>query len=103
MFKGKGAEIYISFVELVLVIMATATMTFSAETVQLKANEVRVTFMSSESNKYSTGVNGKWVKLFEDRNVLSLTAWRMFTIRRSILLSLFAWPFVYGLVLVNFL
>ncbi|GIX86277.1 hypothetical protein CDAR_77781 [Caerostris darwini] len=103
MFKGKGAEIYISFVELVLVITATAAVTFSAETVQLRANEVRVTFMSSESNKRSTGVNGKWVKPFEDRNVLSLTAWRMFTIRRSILLSLFAWPFVYGLVLVNFL
>ncbi|GIY12304.1 hypothetical protein CDAR_266041 [Caerostris darwini] len=103
MFKGKGAEIYISSVELVLVITAAAAITFSAETVQLKANEVRVTFMCSESNNYSTGVIGKWVKLFEDRNALSLTAWRMFTIQRSILLSLFAWPFVYGLVLVNFL
>ncbi|GIY12310.1 hypothetical protein CDAR_266081 [Caerostris darwini] len=103
MFKGKGTEIYTSSIELALDIMAIILMTFSAETVQLKANDVCVSFLSSKRYKYSTVVNGKWVKLFEDRNVLSLTAWKMFTIRRSVLLYFFAWPFVYGLILVNFL
>ncbi|GIY68647.1 hypothetical protein CDAR_370481 [Caerostris darwini] len=102
-FKGKGTEIYTSSLELAVAIMATIAMTFSAETVQLKANDIRVPFLSLKCYKCSTGLNGKWAKLLEDSNVLSLPAWRMFTIRRSILLSLFAWPFVYGLILVNFL
>ncbi|GIY56361.1 hypothetical protein CEXT_481871 [Caerostris extrusa] len=103
MFKGNGTENYTSFLEMAIGIMATIAMTFSAEDVQLKANKIRVSFLASKRYKYSAYVNGKWIKLFEDRNVLSLTAWKMFTIRRSILLSLIAWPFVYGLILVNFL
>ncbi|GIY12302.1 hypothetical protein CDAR_266031 [Caerostris darwini] len=89
MFNGKGAENYTSYTELGPAIMTTIAMTFSAKTVQLKANEVRVYFLCSKRYKYSKDVDGKWIKLFEDRNVLSLTAWRMFTIRRSILFLVF--------------
>ncbi|GIY23776.1 hypothetical protein CEXT_432941 [Caerostris extrusa] len=82
--------------------MVIVAMIISAENVQLKANEIRVSFMTLTQFDKSPKANGKWIKILEDRHVLTLTAWGMFVIRKPILLTMIAWPFTYGLILLQF-
>ncbi|GIY23778.1 hypothetical protein CEXT_432951 [Caerostris extrusa] len=89
--------------DLLISVILLIAVTISAEKVQLRANKVRIYFMTFVCRKNSAKMNGKWVKIFEDRDVLKLTAWGMFAIRKPVLLSMIAWPFAYGLMLVQYL
>ncbi|GIY12322.1 hypothetical protein CDAR_266151 [Caerostris darwini] len=70
----------------------------------VQVGELRCNFNAfSASRVLDTKPNGKWVKMLEDREALKFTAWGMFVLRKPVLLSMFAWPFAYGLILVEYL
>ncbi|GIX77526.1 hypothetical protein CDAR_268331 [Caerostris darwini] len=99
---GLKLERYTSVLDLLANTVVIVAMTISAENVQLKANKIRVSFMTVASRDKSAMANGKWVKILEDRDALTLTAWGMFAMRKPILLSMISWPFTYGLIFVQF-
>ncbi|GIX81803.1 hypothetical protein CDAR_604451 [Caerostris darwini] len=93
---GLKFERYAIVLDLLTNIMITVAIIFSAENVQLKANQIRLSFLTLAQCDKSPKANGKWIKILEDRHVLTLTAWGMVAVRKPILpydgrLALYLW------------
>ncbi|GFY48055.1 uncharacterized protein TNIN_177631 [Trichonephila inaurata madagascariensis] len=86
---------YIHCYDLVTNIALVLTVLFSAECVQQKADNLRVSLFAS-----ATELNEQ-VKILEDRKRLKLTGWGIFNLRKSLLLSIGAWFFTYTAILIQ--
>ncbi|GIY43734.1 hypothetical protein CEXT_707041 [Caerostris extrusa] len=100
---GLKFEKYSSVLDLLTNTTIAVAIILSAENVQLKANQIRLSFLTLAQCDKSPKANGKWIKILEDRDGLTLTVWGMFAVRKPMLLSMIAWPFTYGLILLQFL
>ncbi|GIY12311.1 hypothetical protein CDAR_266091 [Caerostris darwini] len=96
-------KIHTNIADLLISVIMLIAITISAENVQRRANKFRIDLMTLVNCKYSAKTNGKWVKMLKDRETLKFTVWGLFVLRKPVLLSMFAWPFAYGLILVEYL
>ncbi|GBN14068.1 hypothetical protein AVEN_211598-1 [Araneus ventricosus] len=68
-----------------------------AEKVQERGNEVRRSLFILPRDDFQC-CSGQYMKLLEDRKCLKLTLWGTVAVKKSLLLSLIAWNFTFGVI-----
>ncbi|GFQ79944.1 uncharacterized protein TNCT_420891 [Trichonephila clavata] len=86
---------YIQCFDLAINIALVIALLFSADHVQQKADNLRVSLIAC-----STELNVQ-IKVLEDRKRLKLTGWGIFNLKKSLLLSIVAWFFTYTAILIQ--
>ncbi|GFY48054.1 hypothetical protein TNIN_177621 [Trichonephila inaurata madagascariensis] len=75
----------------------------AADKVQLTANDFRISLFAFYKTQDGIDSYGKYATLNEDRERFKLTGWGMFIIKKPLFLSLSAWLFAYGVILLQFI
>ncbi|GFS70452.1 uncharacterized protein NPIL_421281 [Nephila pilipes] len=91
---------FLSFFTQVTLIFLTV---LAADKAQVKANDLRVSLLAFYKTRDAVNSSGEVATLIEDRKLLRFTAWGIFTIRKPLFLSLSAWLFAYGVILLQFM
>ncbi|GIX79172.1 uncharacterized protein CEXT_102431 [Caerostris extrusa] len=81
---------------LVLVVVVV----LSADNVQQKMNHLYYKF--SNDSDLDAALNPHYLNVLENHDTWTLTGWRMFAVRKPLLLSLSAWLFTYGVIIIQF-
>ncbi|GFY48059.1 uncharacterized protein TNIN_177671 [Trichonephila inaurata madagascariensis] len=84
-------------------IMLMVATVLTADKVQLTANDYRKSLIAFCKTQDGISSNGEFASLHEDRESIRLTGWGMFIVRKPVLLSLSAWLFAYGVILLQFM
>ncbi|GFY48062.1 uncharacterized protein TNIN_177701 [Trichonephila inaurata madagascariensis] len=83
-------------------IMLMIATVLAADKLQLTANDFRISLIAFYKTQDGINFCCECATLHEDRERLSLTGWGMFIVRKP-LLSLSAWLFAYGVILLQFM
>ncbi|GFY48061.1 uncharacterized protein TNIN_177691 [Trichonephila inaurata madagascariensis] len=96
---GQNVIKYVHLINSIVDFMTIIIIVLVAENAQQKANDLRISLFTHRDVNCS---NGEYAKLTEDSRFLKLTGWGMFIIHKPLLLTLVAWLFTYGTILLPY-
>ncbi|GFQ79951.1 uncharacterized protein TNCT_420931 [Trichonephila clavata] len=96
---GQNVIKYVHLMNLIVDMLTIVTIVLGAENAQQKANDLRISLFTNRGVNCS---NGEYARLTEDSRFLRLTGWGMFILHKPLLLSLVAWLFTYGAILLPY-
>ncbi|GFQ79947.1 uncharacterized protein TNCT_420911 [Trichonephila clavata] len=88
-----------TFLNFITEIMLMVSTVLAADKVQLIANDYRISLFTFYKTQDGINSCGECATFYEDRERLRRTGWAMFITRKPLLLSLSAWLFAYGVIL----
>ncbi|GFY48056.1 uncharacterized protein TNIN_177641 [Trichonephila inaurata madagascariensis] len=96
---GQNVIKYVHLTNSIIDFMTIVTIVLAAENAQQEANDLRISLFTQRDVNCS---NGEYARLTEDSRFFRLTGWGMFIIHKPLLLSLVAWLFTYGAILLPY-
>ncbi|GIY67519.1 uncharacterized protein CDAR_421961 [Caerostris darwini] len=100
--NGESPIAYSYTVDFLSIFALTIAIVFSADSVQQRMNQIRRTNSIRRNSDAFAILESLSLKAAEEHGNLALTGFGMFTLRRSLVLSLIAWLFTFGAIIIQY-